>query len=76
MTDHQRPDFRQQVTDRASDADKRRDWFKMRAREASLRGARWHRFNYDNDTCLLSYEGWKSRPENAGPHVNGPRGAH
>jgi hypothetical protein len=71
-----RPDFRHEVVDRAAtDAGKRREWFKARAREASVRGARWHRFHFDSNNGTSTYEGWKCRPENAGPHINGPRGA-
>lgn len=55
-------------------ADQRRAWFKARAAAANKSGARWHRFNLDEATGILSYEGWKVRPANE-QHVSGPGGS-
>ncbi len=66
------PEFRSHAG--AMDADKRRDWFKVRAREAGKQGARWHRFHYDQETGAALHEAWKARPEGQA-HVNGPGGA-
>ena len=69
--------FTAQTAEKMS-ADKRREWCKSSARDAERKGARWHRYTYDEAKGTTSYEGWKARPEIEGDPafhlINGPSG--
>jgi hypothetical protein len=66
-------DFSSQTAERL-DADQRQAWFKARRKEADRKGARWHRFTFDEKTGVLLYEGWKVRPASE-QHISGPGAA-
>lgn len=66
MPELSEPDFLSQTAEPMT-SERRREWYRARAREAESQGAVWHRFSYHPEqTDILLYEGWKVRPDDEG----------